>query len=92
MTGAVAEELVAVSCPSVGNCVATGAYRDGAMNQLGFVATESGGTWTAVPAPTPPGAAADPEVELSASPARRPAVAPPSASTRMRRDRRLAPS
>ncbi|MGB7051003.1 MAG: hypothetical protein WBG41_05490, partial [Acidimicrobiales bacterium] len=64
VTGAVAEELVAVSCPTVGNCVATGAYKNGAMDQLGFVATESGGTWTAVPAPTPPGAAADPEVEL----------------------------
>ena len=62
--GAVAEELVAVSCPSVGNCVATGAYRDSAMNQFGLLATESGGTWTAVAAPLPPGAAADPGLDL----------------------------
>ena len=64
VTGAVAEELVAVSCPSVGNCVATGAYRDGAMNQFGLLATESGGTWTAVACAPPPGAAADPGLDL----------------------------
>jgi hypothetical protein len=64
VTGAVAEELVAVSCPSVGNCVATGAYRDAAMNQFGLVVTESGGTWTAAPAPVPSGAAADPGLGL----------------------------
>jgi hypothetical protein len=62
--GAVDEELVTVSCPTVGNCVATGAYDDSGMNLFGLLATESGGAWSVVPAPIPPGAAANPMFEL----------------------------
>ena len=61
--GGTDEELLAVSCSSVGNCGATGAYESGG-NHFGLLLTESAGTWTATAAPLPPGAAADPDVEL----------------------------
>lgn len=40
-----------VTCPSQGWCFAVGSYVDSAGNQQGVIATLSGGTWTAVPAP-----------------------------------------
>src|SRR5258706_594744 len=39
--------VVAVSCPSVGNCTAGGFFDDGARQAQAFVASETNGTWHA---------------------------------------------
>lgn len=38
--------LSGMSCPSAGNCVATGSYTDSAGNVQAMIETESSGTWT----------------------------------------------
>jgi hypothetical protein len=38
-------EVTAISCPTVGNCVAAGRYADGSSHSQVFVATETNGTW-----------------------------------------------
>jgi hypothetical protein len=53
--------LTAVSCPAVGSCVALGSYSVGSTNR-GFILTQSGSSWTAIDAPQPGNAAADPDV------------------------------
>lgn len=40
-------QSTALSCASVGNCVAVGNYEDGAGNSQGLIATDTNGTWTA---------------------------------------------
>jgi hypothetical protein len=59
-------EMHALSCVSTGNCSAIGRYRDGSANRLGLLLTQTNGTWTAVAATLPPGAAADPIAALNA--------------------------
>ena len=56
-------EALSTSCPAPANCVAVGAYESGGTTQ-GLIDTESGGSWTALEAPLPPGAGADPSVLL----------------------------
>jgi hypothetical protein len=47
-------DLTAVSCPSVGNCVAVGWYFDSTERSQGLLLTETGGTWaTGVEASVP---------------------------------------
>jgi hypothetical protein len=46
-----------VACPASGTCVATGRYTDSSGVSQGLLETLSGGTWTAVKAPLPGGAA-----------------------------------
>jgi hypothetical protein len=38
--------LADVSCPSVGNCVATGTFNDSADQTVSLIATETNGTWS----------------------------------------------
>ena len=49
--------LDAVACQAAGSCVAVGSYMSGSGTVDGSIDTLSGGTWTAVKAPLPPGAA-----------------------------------
>lgn len=43
-----------VSCPSVGNCLATGVYTDSGYNSQGLLLSEAGGVWqTALESPLP---------------------------------------
>jgi hypothetical protein len=52
-----------VSCPSVGNCSATGSYSDSAGNREGLLVTEAAGTWSpAVEAMLPANAATTQQV------------------------------
>jgi hypothetical protein len=46
--------LLAVTCRATGACTAAGKYVDAAGHQQGLLISSSGGTWAAVPAPTPP--------------------------------------
>jgi hypothetical protein len=58
-----------LSCPAAGSCVAVGSYEDSDGNQQGLIETLSGGTWTAITAPTSglsPVAGGNPEVSLAA--------------------------
>ena len=48
--------LDAVACQAAGSCVALGSYTVGSKVIDGAIDTLSGGTWTAVTAPLPPGA------------------------------------
>jgi hypothetical protein len=56
--------LQSVSCGSASSCVAAGDYTDSSGNGQGVLETLSGTTWTAVKAPLPAGAAADPQAGL----------------------------
>ncbi|MGD0378927.1 MAG: Ig-like domain repeat protein [Acidimicrobiales bacterium] len=47
-------QFIALSCPALGSCVATGTYLVGG-NDLGMVDSLSGGTWTATAIPVSPG-------------------------------------
>ena len=47
-------QFIALSCPAVGSCVATGTYLVGGTD-LGMVDSLSAGTWTATPLPVSPG-------------------------------------
>ena len=61
--------LYDLACSSVGSCVATGSYYDSNRDMQGLIDTLSGGTWTAVEAPLPEGAAiSDVELEALACP------------------------
>src|SRR5271165_543193 len=51
--------LQAVTCPSVGSCVAVGFYNDANGYSVGLVETLSGGTWTATQLPEPANAGTD---------------------------------
>ena len=62
--GAVGDELIAIACASVGNCVASGVWFDSGDHDHGEVAVEKGGSWTASNAPLPANAAANPMAEL----------------------------
>jgi hypothetical protein len=54
-----------VSCTSVGNCTAVGAYTDSSGDTEGFIWTETAGAWgTAVETTLPANAASNPGVEL----------------------------
>jgi hypothetical protein len=53
-----------VACPSATVCAATGNYTDSSGNTQGLLLTRHGWSWTAVEAPLPAGAAANPEVGL----------------------------
>jgi hypothetical protein len=50
-------ELYAIDCPAVGTCVGTGYYDDQAGGSRALIETLSGGKWTPMPAPLPPGTA-----------------------------------
>jgi hypothetical protein len=63
-SGATTEALIDVSCSAVGSCVAAGQYEDSLGHEQGVVLTEAGGSWTVTALPTPPGAAANPDVTL----------------------------
>jgi hypothetical protein len=54
--------LMATSCPAPGNCVAVGTYASSG-NGLGFIDSQSGGTWGAVAAPVPAGSNANPSID-----------------------------
>jgi hypothetical protein len=57
--------LNSVSCPSAGNCTATGIYTDSSGDYQGLLLTETGGTWaTGVEATLPAGAAANPDARV----------------------------
>ena len=57
--------LIAVKCPAVGTCVATGEYTDQNGGTQGLIDTLSNGTWTAAKAPLPAGqTAANPNAYL----------------------------
>ena len=49
--------LKTVSCPSVGDCVAVGGYKNGSGALVGAIDTLSGGRWSSAPAPQPAAAA-----------------------------------
>src|SRR5215468_8947918 len=53
--------VYSVSCASAGNCTAVGGYDDSSRHQQGLLLTQTSGTWTAVKAPLPAGAAANPQ-------------------------------
>jgi len=53
-----------VSCPAVGVCVAASDYVDTSGNQQALIETLNGGTWTAIEAPLPADAGADPLAAL----------------------------
>jgi hypothetical protein len=55
-----------VSCVSAGNCAAVGSYHDASGHFQGLLLSESSGVWTAIKAPVPGDAGADPSVFLSA--------------------------
>lgn len=46
-------QLVTVSCPAEGSCVAVGNYTDTNGNGDGLIETEADGTWTSMEAPVP---------------------------------------
>lgn len=50
--GSTGEALSGVSCPSAAHCVAVGNYDDD-QGGAGLLLTDSGGSWTAAPAPVP---------------------------------------
>jgi Putative Ig domain len=56
----------ALSCPTVGTCVAVGNYQSDVTGQTGLIDTMSDGTWTATAAPSPPITAAVQDFQLSA--------------------------
>jgi hypothetical protein len=56
---------LSVICRSAGVCVAVGSYTDSLGYQYGLLLTGSGKSWSAVEAPLPANAAADPHAELS---------------------------
>jgi hypothetical protein len=60
-------ELSAVSCTTVGNCVAVGEYEDAAQATQGLVETETNGTWAAAKLPLAglPSLYSDPGVTLA---------------------------
>ncbi len=51
---AAGSQFVALACPGIGSCDATGTYLEGGSS-LGFVDSLSGGTWTASALPLPAG-------------------------------------
>ena len=57
--------LSAVTCVSVGSCIATGDYADTGGNQHGLIETLSGGNWAATELPLPADADGDSEPTLS---------------------------
>jgi hypothetical protein len=57
--------LFGVVCPSAAACVAAGGYYDSAGNQEALLVTGHGTSWTAIEAPLPTGAGADPDASLS---------------------------
>ena len=66
--GAASDPIVlanSVSCASAGNCTAVGRYTDSSGNQQGLLLTQTRGTWRAVKAPLPAGAAARPDVSVN---------------------------
>jgi hypothetical protein len=52
-------QVNSVACPAVSTCTAVGSYT-GSAGYQGLLLTKSGSSWTAVQAPLPAGAAADP--------------------------------
>jgi hypothetical protein len=50
--------LRGIACPAPGTCIATGSYSDRNGDGQGLIETLSGGSWTAIRAPLPAGAAA----------------------------------
>jgi hypothetical protein len=58
--------IAGISCPSVSQCVASGDYTDSHGNQRGVLLTLSGGKWSAIKAPLPAGAGANPGASLNA--------------------------
>ena len=58
--------LGGLTCITGGSCVATGNYSDMSSDQQGLIETLAAGTWTAVEAPVPPNAGADPRLTTSA--------------------------
>ena len=59
--------LGSVACNSASaSCVAVGSYQDASGNSQGVLLTGFGSSWTAVQAPLPSGAGANPRVELDA--------------------------
>jgi hypothetical protein len=58
--------LSAVGCPSPTVCVVTGSYADSSGDRQGLLLTGHGSAWTAVQAPLPAGAGADPGASLTA--------------------------
>jgi hypothetical protein len=56
--------LASVACPSALACVATGGYTDSSGHQQGLLLAGHGPSWTAVRAPLPAGAAANPDAYL----------------------------
>jgi hypothetical protein len=58
--GAANGALSGVACPSAGECVAVGQYKDSSGNGEGVLLTGSGTTWTATEAPLPGDAIIDP--------------------------------
>jgi hypothetical protein len=53
-----------LSCPITGSCVAVGRYLDDHGHFQGLTELQNGGSWSAVKAPLPEGAASDPDVFL----------------------------
>ncbi len=58
--------LGGLTCITGGSCVATGNYSDMSGDQQGLIETLAAGTWTAVEAPVPPNAGANPRLTTSA--------------------------
>lgn len=55
--------LLSVTCNPAGTCTAAGEYVDGSGHQQSLLVTGSGGSWSAVPSPTPPSDAnSDPNI------------------------------
>jgi hypothetical protein len=52
-------DLLSVTCPAVGSCVAIGYYTDGGAQQQGLIETLSNGIWKHTEAPLPANADAD---------------------------------
>jgi hypothetical protein len=59
------DDIESVTCPSTSECVAAGSYQDASGFSQGTLVTGKGSSWTAVEAPLPPNAAADPGVNMS---------------------------
>jgi len=51
-------EITVTECPSPGNCIAAGDYRDSASSQQGVLEVQANGSWTATKAPLPANASA----------------------------------
>ncbi len=58
--------LTAVSCPSVGNCVAVGYYKTSGTSTKPLLVSEASGTWGAAASPTPPAGANTGATQLAA--------------------------